>query len=351
MLVVIAVIWAGSILFDNNKGVSENTTPIIETKKIVNVDTVYTVIGVGDIMMGTNYPDRSSLPPNDGENMLDGVKEVLSSADVTFGNLEGTLLDAGGTPKDCGESKNCVSFRMPEHYAGYLKDAGFDVLSIANNHSGDMGTKGRESTVNTLDRYKLKYAGSLSYPYTIFESKGVKFGLAAFAPNNGTVSLNDLENAKKILSELKKKCDIVIVSFHGGAEGAGATHVTRRREIFLGEDRGNVYDFAHTVVDAGADIVFGHGPHVPRGIELYKGRLIAYSLGNFCTYKKFGLSGVLGIAPILKVSVNRKGECKDFQIISIKQIKGGIPVLDGENKAEKLIRKLSSEDFGSLTLR
>jgi poly-gamma-glutamate capsule biosynthesis protein CapA/YwtB (metallophosphatase superfamily) len=308
---------------------------------------IFSVIGVGDIMMGTNYPDASSLPPNDGKNMLDSVAHILMDADVTFGNLEGTLLNSGGTPKDCGDSEHCHSFRMPEHYAGYLKSAGFDLLSLANNHSGDMGPKGRTTTMKTLDEYKINFAGYTTHPYTVFEKDGFKFGLAAFAPNNGTVPLNDHDNAVKIVKELRSKCDILIVSFHGGAEGSGAAHVPKRREVFLGEDRGNVYEFAHTVIDAGADIVFGHGPHVPRGVELYKDRLIAYSLGNFCTYKKFGLSGILGIAPILKVYVNDKGEYQKSEIISIKQIKGGIPVVDSSNTAEKLVRKLSVEDFGN----
>jgi poly-gamma-glutamate capsule biosynthesis protein CapA/YwtB (metallophosphatase superfamily) len=306
----------------------------------------YTIIGVGDIMMGTNYPDASSLPPNDGKNMLDGVKNELRDADVTFGNLEGTLLNSGGTPKDCGGGENCHSFRMPEHYAAYLKDAGFDILSIANNHGGDMGEKGRTSTMNTLKENGIKYSGLISVPYTIFEKDGVKYGMAAFAPNNGTQPLNDHKNAVQVVKKLKQMCDVVIVSFHGGAEGTGATHVPKKMEIFLGEDRGNVYAFAHEVVDAGADVVFGHGPHVPRGMELYKGRLIAYSLGNFCTYRKFGLSGVLGIAPIFKVTVDKKGEYRSHEIISIKQVKGGIPVIDSTRAAEKLIRKLSLEDFG-----
>lgn len=328
---------------------SPEVTPVLDTTRQTEPppkSKIFSIIGVGDIMMGTNYPDASSLPPNNGKNMLDGVADILMDADVTFGNLEGTLLNSGGTPKDCGDSEHCHSFRMPEHYAGHLKNAGFDMMSVANNHSGDMGPKGRTSTVNTLEEYGISYAGYITHPYTVFEKDRVRFGLAAFAPNNGTVPLNDHENAIKIVKELSKKCDIVIVSFHGGAEGSGAAHVPKRREVFLGEDRGNVYEFAHTVIDAGADIVVGHGPHVPRGIEVYNDRLIAYSLGNFCTYKKFGLSGILGIAPILKVYVNDKGEYQKSEIFSIKQIKGGIPVLDSSNAAEKLVRKLSKEDFG-----
>lgn len=345
-IAIVAIVGVGALIFRESPEELIETFPVENEEEAPPEKEYYTVIAVGDIMMGTNYPDKSSLPPNDGKNMLDGVKDELTDADVTFGNLEGTLLNSGGTPKNCGE--NCHSFRMPEHYAGYLKDAGFDIMSIANNHSGDMGEKGRTSTMKTLDKYGIKYSGLISVPYTVFEKDGVKYGMAAFAPNNGTQPLNDHKNAVEVVKKLQQMCDVVIVSFHGGGEGSGATHVPKRREIFLGEDRGNVYAFAHEVVDAGADLVFGHGPHVPRGMELYKGRLIAYSLGNFCTYKKFGLSGPLGIAPMLKVTVDKDGVYKDHEIISIKQVRGGIPVIDSTGAAKKLVERLSNEDFGSI---
>jgi Bacterial capsule synthesis protein PGA_cap len=315
----------------------------VETEK---EDTLYSVIGVGDIMMGTNYPSSASLPPGDGEHILDDVKEILESADITFGNLEGTLLNSGGTPKKCKDPESdCISFRMPEHYAGYLKNAGFDVIGTANNHSGDMGEEGRKSTMETLDKYGIKYAGYILSPTTIIIKDGVKFGFTAFAPNVGTNDLNNLEEAVKIVSDLKKKCDILIVSFHGGAEGTGSQHVTGKREFFLGEDRGNVYEFGHAVVDAGADIVFGQGPHVTRAIELYKERIIAYSLGNFCTYGKFGLSGALGVAPIFKVYVDKDGRFLQGRIFPVKQIKRGIPMLDDDYKIVGIMQSLTRQDI------
>ncbi len=314
-------------------------------EKIIDPDSVYAIIMVGDMMLGTNYPTESSLPPDDGKYILDEPKEFLEIADVTIGNLEGTLLNKGGTPKQCSNPGNCVSFRMPEHYAGYMKDAGFDIMSIANNHSGDMGDIGRESTQKTLMKYGIKYAGQLTAPTTIFEKDGVKFGFTAFAPNNGTLNINDLKKASKIVSDLKKECDIVIVGFHGGAEGSGATRVTGKREFYLGEDRGNVYEFAHAMIDAGADIVFGQGPHVPRGIELYNHKFIAYSLGNFCTYGKFGLNGNLGLAPILKLYINNNGNFERGRIYPFKQVKRGIPVYDEDNTVISLIRDLTKKDF------
>ena len=314
-------------------------------KEVKDPDSLYSVVMVGDMMLGTNYPSESSLPPNDGKDILSDPAEILSSGDVTIGNLEGTLLDKGGTPKQCGDPSNCVAFRMPEHYAGYIKDAGFDMMNLANNHSGDMGDIGRKSTQNTLKEHDLKFAGHLTCSTAVFEKDGIKFGLAGFAPNNGTVSIHDLKNAARIVKELKQQCNVVIIAFHGGAEGSGATRVPRRNELYLGENRGDVYEFSHTVIDAGADIVFGHGPHVPRGVELYNGKFIAYSLGNFCTYGKFGLSGNLGLAPILKLYIDKKGDFKMGRIFPFKQVRRGYPVYDDSFAAIELMRDVSKKDF------
>ncbi len=315
------------------------------TENIPNPDSVYSIIMVGDMMLGTNYPSEASLPPDDGKFILSDPAEILQSADVTIGNLEGTLLNKGGTPKVCANPDNCVAFRMPEHYAGYMKDAGFDIMNLANNHSGDMGDIGRKSTQETLKRYGILYGGHISAPTSVFVKDGIRFGFTGFAPNNGTLSINDHKKAAKIVAELKKECDIVIVAFHGGAEGSGAVHVPKKREFYLGEDRGNCYEFAREMIDAGADIVFGHGPHVPRGIELYKNKIIAYSLGNFCTYGKFGLSGNLGLAPLLKVYIDKNGNFKQGRIFPFKQVRRGFPVYDDDYGAVKLIKAMTEKDF------
>src|SRR5688500_8481647 len=272
----------------------------------VQKDTL-TIIGVGDIMMGTNYPE-DRLPPDDGKFLLEDVAPILRNADVTFGNLEGTLLDSGGTAKKCSNPKVCYAFRSPVRYVRNLLDAGFDIVSLANNHAGDMGDEGRDTTMTTLINTGILHAGQLSMKTTILVQDSIKYGLAAFAPNTNCVPLNDLEGARNIILQLDSLVDIVIVSFHGGAEGAKFQHVPRAHEIFYGEDRGDVYEFSHALIDAGADIVFGHGPHVTRGVEVYNKRFISYSLGNFCTYKGINVAGINGLAPIIKVFTNPSGE-------------------------------------------
>jgi len=313
-------------------------------------DTI-TIIGVGDIMMGTNYPKADRLPPDDGKGLLDEVKEILREADITMGNLEGVLLNEGGTPKGCKNPDICYVFRSPTSYANNLTDAGFDVMSLANNHAGDFGDVGRKSSMKTLDSVGLYYAGFVDKPYAIFTHEGITYGFAAFAPNTGCASINDLDQARAIVQHLDSLTDIVIVSFHGGAEGSKYEHVPRKHELFVGEDRGDVYKFAHTVIEAGADVVFGHGPHVTRAIEVYNNRFIAYSLGNFCTYGGFNLNGVNGLAPIIKVYTNNHGEFIKAHITPIYQTPLSPVHIDPSGRVIKRIRELTLEDFPETSIQ
>lgn len=304
------------------------------------------IIGVGDIMLGTAYPLPKYLPPNDDCNpLLEEVKPILQDADVTFGNLEGCFLNSGPTTKHCKDTLKCYAFRMPDRYAPCLKDAGFTVMSLANNHSGDFGMKGRKNTMRLLDSLGIEYGGLEIKPTAEFEKDGVKYGFVAFAPIRATLDMLNLEMASQKVKELKDRNDIVIVSFHGGAEGRTHEHITRETEEFYGEDRGNVYEFSHLMIDAGADVVFGHGPHVARAIEVYKNRFIAYSLGNFATYARFNLSGPNGLAPIVKIYTNSEGEFLSGQIFSAQQLGEGGATLDPNNRAFKKIKYLTEKDF------
>ncbi len=307
-------------------------------------DTV-TLIGVGDIMMGSNYPDNSGLPPNNGESLLKEVEEILKDANVTIGNLEGVLLNEGGTPKTCRDPKVCYVFRSPVNYVQNLVRAGFDVMSLANNHAGDFGETGRRSSMKALEEVGIQHAGQLPKKSIVFEKDGVKYGFAAFAPNNNCINLNDIPGAKEIVSQLDSVSDIVIVSFHGGAEGATYQHVPRQNEIFHGEDRGNVYLFAHELIDSGADIIFGHGPHVTRAVEVYKDRFITYSMGNFCTYGGINVAGVNGLAPIIKVYTDSRGKFFKAQITPTNQTNRSSVHVDLQKQVIKRIQQLTKEDF------
>ncbi|HEY4652926.1 MAG TPA: CapA family protein [Cyclobacteriaceae bacterium] len=320
-------------------------TVAIRTRTFRATKDTLVLIGVGDIMMGTNYPDDSRLPPNGGDFLFRGVEEWLRDADVTIGNLEGVLLDSGGAVKLCKDPKVCYAFRSPVSYVNHLMGAGFDIMSLANNHAGDFGDEGRQSTMRTLDSVGIAHAGQLTRPYTLFIRDSITYGFTAFAPNSGCLSLNDIENARSIIRHLDTISNVVIVSFHGGAEGAKYQNVPRQKEIFYGEDRGDVYGLSRSWIDAGADIVFGHGPHVTRAVDVYNGRFIAYSMGNFCTYRGINIAGVNGLAPIMKVYTNRSGEFLKAQIIpTFQTFEKGVQI-DPDKRVVLVIKDLTKKDF------
>jgi hypothetical protein len=302
-----------------------------------------TLAAVGDIMPGTDYPENI-LPDDDGLSFFDGVAPVLSAADVTFGNFEGVLLDGGVPVKQCKNKGQCFLFRTPTRYARYLKLAGFDVMSLANNHARDFGEEGRTSSMAALAAEGIQTSGREGTVAT-FVANGRRIALVAFAPNVGSNSLNDPQIGLPLVSELAAKNDIVIVSFHGGAEGNGAEKLTFAREIFAGEDRGNVVEFARQMVDAGADLVLGHGPHVVRPMEIYNDRLIAYSLGNFATYYGISVEGIRGIAPILLVKLDDEGRFVTGKLEATQQIRPAGPSIDAEHKVIALMRELNASAF------
>ncbi|SMO61851.1 capsule synthesis protein PGA_cap [Saccharicrinis carchari] len=315
-------------------------------------DTLISFVGVGDMMLGTDFPKKEYLPPNNNPRpYISEAIPFLQQADVTFGNMEACLLDEGPVVKQCKDTTKCYAFKMPEHYAPIIKEMGFDFLSLANNHIRDFGQLGMQTTRYHLNKMNIAWAGLLDKPTDTIRVKGIKVGMAAFSPNRGTVDINDLPGAINIVRKLKKDCDIVIISFHGGAEGADHQHVTREKEVFYGENRSNVYEFAHAMIDAGADIIFGHGPHITRAMEIYKNRFIIYSLGNFATYSRFNLSGPNGLTPILKIYTNRKGEFVKGEIIPFKQIKNVALTYDHSKAVIYKIKDLTKMDFPELNHR
>ncbi len=316
-----------------------------------------TIAAVGDIMLGSTSINETFLPPNDGRDSLKAVTPIITAADIAFGNLEGPLVD-GGTSTKCPPTKplkpgeepkpiRCFAFRSPTRYGKYLKAAGFDVLSLANNHALDFGDHGRVSTRKILDGLGLAHAGSGrgKFAMTVVESKGKKIAFVAFAHNVVVPNVNELATAAQLVKTAKKKADLVVVSFHGGAEGEAAQNVPRATEIYVGEKRGNLPLFAKTVVDAGADLVLGHGPHVLRGIEIYRDRLIVYSMGNFATYGMFNLKGAQGLTGIFEITLGLDGKFIGGKIHAGKQAGRGVPELDANGEAVLKVRSLSQTDF------
>ena len=308
-----------------------------------------TIASVGDMMLGTDYPENH-LPDDDGVSFLAAVTPVLSAADIAFGNLEGVLVDGGEPAKKCNNPNACYLFRSPTRYAAYLRDAGFNVMSLANNHARDFGEEGRTSTMDALAAVGIHHSGREG-DFASFEINGLRVAVLAYAVTRESNMLLDYELAEATVAEFAATHDIVMVTFHGGAEGVDATNLPFAEEEYFGEPRGDVVMFARMVVDAGADLVVGHGPHVVRAVEHYKDRLIAYSLGNFATYYGISVAGIKGVAPILLTTLDGEGRFVEGEIVSTIQLRPSGPSLDPEHRALKLMRGLTAEDFDAPGLR
>jgi Bacterial capsule synthesis protein PGA_cap len=294
---------------------------------------------VGDIALST----QRGLPPGGLERSLAPVRRMLRRGDVTLGNLEGTL-SVGGVSK-CARigGGECFAFQAPPSTAFALRGLGFDLVNQANNHSLDYGSSGRRQTIAALDRAGIAHTG---FPgeITYLRVRGVRMAFLGFAPYPYDANLLDIPAARALVRRARRHASLVVVIIHAGAEGADQLHTPYGTQYYLGEDRGNARAFAHAVIDAGASIVLGSGPHVIRGIERYHRRMVAYSLGNFVGYHTLGGGGVLNDSAILRVSLGAGGRVRAADWIPLTLV-DGLPRPDPTDASAKLVAALSREDF------
>ena len=270
--------------------------------------------------------------------------------DLVLGNLETTLTNA--TASQCGGSSSgaCFDFRAPPSFARRLAEAGFTVLNLANNHSFDYYAAGRRDTVRALRRQKLGITG-LRGQIAYQEVGPVRVAVVGFATYEWAESMLDLDRVDRLVRKAARNADLVVVTMHAGAEGSDHQKVDPGTETFLGENRGDVVRFARTAVDAGADLVVGHGPHVLRGMEWYKGRLVAYSLGNFSGWNTFSLGGVTAVSGILRVTLRADGTWVKGDLFATQLLDPGVPAPDPAERAHGVVRQLSRADFGGRGIR
>jgi len=322
----------------------------------------------GDINLGTTTLE-DGVPPDSGRGLLDPARPSLSG-DLVVGNFEGVLADTGTStkcliqkpppprrkkskprpPEPPATRRNCYAFRTPIRLAPRLVEAGFTHLNLANNHSNDLGAPGRESTERTLDSLGLRLYGPLGRIVVDTIRRGdslTTVGLIGFTTYPFAYDLLDIERSQAVVDSVRPLVDLLIVTFHGGAEGVHAQHTGEVAESLGMEPRGDLRRWARAVIDAGADAVIGHGPHVLRGMEFYRGRLIAYSLGNFLTYRGFNLEGPLGITGVLRLEFAVDRTLRRARLVPMVQLPRRGPAPDPDGAAIQLVRTLSREDFGT----
>lgn len=317
-------------------------------KKTLESDKSQTIFikAVGDTIPGTNYPENRLI--DDETKLFSAVTELLDGSDILFGNFESTLTDYPKSAKNVARA-NTYAFRTPPSYAKLLKSVGFDVLSVVNNHSYDFTEVGFIDTINHLTAEGILAVGGKG-KIQYLNVKNKKFAFIGFSYQTYHNSITRMEESELLVKEAVANADIVVLSIHAGAE-AGASHTPDSEEIFLGENRGNMIQFSHRMIDLGADLVLGHGPHVPRGIELYKDKLIAYSLGNFLGYRTLSVKGDNGLSLVLNIALDGSGNFVNGQILPVIMEVPGIPFPDEKKRSIKFIRDLSRADFTNSALR
>jgi hypothetical protein len=303
------------------------------------VDERVTIAAVGDIAMGRD----GYLPPDGGTALFAQVSHLLRG-DVVLGNLEQALTDS--TTSKCGSnSADCFAFRTPPSTADALAAAGFTVMNLANNHAYDYGQAGQDDTVAALEEAGLEHTGLVGELPRV-QKRPVRVTVLGFGFYSTAESLLDIPRAEELVEQADGWADVVVVTFHGGAEGKEATPVPRGMETYLGEQRGDLRAFSHAVVDAGADLVVGHGPHVLRGMEWYRDRLIAYSLGNFAGNHTFNTKGPGGVGGVLQVTLRGDGSWVEGTLAPTALVGDGAAAPDPAEAAHGLVRELSQRDFG-----
>jgi hypothetical protein len=299
-----------------------------------------TLSATGDIVLG----DAGRLPPDDGAGFFADVVDVLA-ADLVMGNLEQPLTDDTGFEKCPEDSTACHAFRAPPSYAAHLRDGGFQLMNLANNHGNDFGPQGRENTRAALEAVGIAHTGERDQ-VTVVAAADVTVAVVGFSPYAWTNDLNDHAQAAAVVARATEAADLVVVQVHMGAEGADATRVSPGPEEYYGENRGDPMTFARAVIDAGADLVVGHGPHVLRGLEFYQGKLIAYSLGNFAGGGgTLNAAGNLGLGAVLRVSLYPDGGFAGGQLVSTHMYEAGLPRLDPQQRGLELVREVTELDF------
>ena len=225
-----------------------------------------TVSAVGDCTLGTDESFNTSTNFNAYEAMngtsyfFQNVRSILEADDATFANFEGTL-----TTETARESKE-YAFKGDPSYTQILTDGSIDVVTLANNHSSDYGAKSLTDTEEALDAAGIDYC--IGDKIAVKEVNGIPTAfIGIYVLNDGMARE---EQVKQTIAAAKQQgAKLVIVAFHWGTEKATEPDETQK-------------SLAHTAIDCGADLVVGHHPHVLQAIEYYKGKYIAYSLGNFC---------------------------------------------------------------------
>ena len=215
-------------------------------------------------------------------------------------------------------------------------------MHVANNHSNDFGDRGLADTLTHLNQAQITPIG-IKGDISFITVKDIKIGLVGFGyyPRNNMIQ--DLATVSELIAKAREQSQYVIATFHGGGEGDPFVFHPNRDEIFLNENRGNSVAFARTAIDSGADLVVGHGPHVLRSLECFKGKPIFYSLGNFISVGGLSIQRMASLTAIGGVQLNDQAQLIGIEFLPLVFTDRKVPKVDERDYASHLVNRLAQD--------
>lgn len=322
--------------------ISQAASAVPTTSSVIPNPSVRIML-TGDIVLGNSFAPQGDnvvqdIPKDWDQRYFAGVRDVLKQANLVIGNLEGVLTEHPITRKATGTGRQ-FAFRSPPRYASLLKEEGFGVLNVANNHAYDFGKIGVRDTLAALEQAEITTAG-VPGEIKLLNILGLNIAVLGYSYSPWFNSILDLTKSAELVQQAKAQGAYVIVTFHAGAEGSPAIWHADQEEIFMGENRGNTVAFSRAMIAAGADMVVGHGPHVLRAAECYQGKPIIYSLGNFIGVGGLSAQKFAAVSALLDVSIGLDGAIQRMNLVPIRFNEQKLPYVDLHALGTRLVNYL-----------
>lgn len=298
-------------------------------------------LGRTDAVVGAVGDLVFSADPGENADVFDRTRHWLGGAALNIANLEGAITSETETQKH-GPLGRVFAFRFPPETAQVIRGAGFQAISVSNNHAFDFGEQGFAETRDNLAKAGTQTTG-IKGSTLYYDIRRRRYAVIAFGVYSVFNDLRSQEEVRTRIGQARAHADAVIVTFEGGAEGARAAPLPGARETFLGEDRGDVRAFAQTAIAAGADAIVGHGPHVVRAAECIQGKPVFYSLGNYVSHGGLSARGLNGVGALAQLAFDPEGHLRGARLLSVDLTGDRRPKPDPKGRAGALVAALSRE--------